>query len=58
MVSLPPMPAMTLALLFPVSVSINPEPVRFSKLDRVSVPAPPVFARRSREVHRNGPIEA
>jgi len=33
--------ASTLALAFPVSVSPKLEPLRFSKLDRVSVPAPP-----------------
>ncbi|RWF07540.1 MAG: hypothetical protein EOS64_31480 [Mesorhizobium sp.] len=41
--SSPPRPEMTFAAVLPVSVSPKAEPIRFSKPETVSLPAPTVF---------------
>jgi hypothetical protein len=42
-VSFPAPPLMAFALADPVNMSLKAEPIRFSKMDKVSEPAPPVF---------------
>ncbi len=59
MTSSPAPPSMTLLPALPVRVSLKALPVMFSKLDRVSSPAPPVlFATGTRSMRTVTPAAA
>ncbi|PPD40386.1 MAG: hypothetical protein CTY16_17525 [Methylobacter sp.] len=57
-VSSPPSPLRRLSPLLPVSVSLKLLPMRFSKFNNLSLPAPPVFCAPNKPRLTATPAEA